>query len=183
MKQKPCIQATALGLIALLLHGCGSSSVKPSNNTSNHIVRQPPPATAPSKAQVGLKDRKKATDVIMTAFGLIDIGYRFGGANPDAGLDCSGLVIYVYERATGLKLPHNAAQIADVTRPIERHALQPADLVFFNTQNRSFSHVGLYIGDNRFVHAPNSRAKVKVSSLDDRYYAAHYEAARSVFWD
>lgn len=180
MNGRTWIRTWAVALATLMLHGCGGSSVKPS---TNNIARLPPQPVTPSKSLVGLKDRNKATDVIMTAFGLIDIGYRFGGANPDAGLDCSGLVIYVFERATGLKLPHNAAQIAEVTRPIERTSLRPADLVFFNTQNRPFSHVGLYIGDNRFVHAPNSRAKVKVSSLDDRYYAAHYEAARTVFFD
>lgn len=161
-----------------LLSACGSLP----NNSAPGVVRPVAPPQAP-RNYVSLRDREQAHEVVMAAFGLIDIGYRFGGANPEAGLDCSGLITYVYERVTGLKLPHNAARIAEITRPVDKSALRPGDLVFFNTQGRSFSHVGLYIGANRFVHAPNSRARVKVSSLEDRYYAQHYEAARTVFID
>ncbi len=112
---------------------------------------------------------------------LLYTGYRFGGKNPEAGLDCSGMVSYIYAQAAGLKVQGSAADIARNSRPVERDALRPGDLVFFNTLNRSLSHVGIYIGDSRFIHAPSSNGKVRIDRLNDRYYAQRYEAARTFF--
>jgi len=109
-----------------------------------------------------------------------DPGYRFGGRNPDAGLDCSGMVSYIVEQISGRKLPHNAASIADRTRPIDPSELQPGDLVFFNTQKKRHSHMGIYIGDGKFVHAPSSRGVVRVERLDNRYFAPRIDGARSL---
>jgi cell wall-associated NlpC family hydrolase len=119
----------------------------------------------------------------MAAIGLVDTGYRFGGGNPEAGLDCSGMVSYVYAKVAGLELPHNAARMADRTRPVSRERLRPGDLVFFNTENRPYSHVGLYIGDNRFIHAPSSQGKVHISSLDHGWFANRFETARTLISD
>lgn len=117
---------------------------------------------------------------MLYALGLLDTGYRFGGKNPSAGLDCSGMVSYIVEQVSGRKLPYNAAGIAERTRPIPSRAIQPGDLVFFNTLGRSFSHMGIYLGDGKFIHAPNSKGKVRVDRLDNRYFAERFEGARTL---
>ncbi len=121
----------------------------------------------------------RGNDVAFYALSLIDTGYRFGGKNPQAGLDCSGMVTYIFDQAVGLKVSGSAADIARGGREVGRDDLRPGDLVFFNTLNRPYSHVGIYIGDDRFVHAPNSNGRVRIDRLTDRYYAARYEAART----
>lgn len=124
---------------------------------------------------------EKGNDVVLYALSLLDTGYRFGGKNPEAGLDCSGMVSYVFDKAAGVRVSGSAADIAKMGRSVERDRLQPGDLVFFNTLGYSFSHVGIYIGEDRFVHAPRSNAKVRVDRLSDRYYAQRFEAARTYF--
>ncbi len=123
----------------------------------------------------------KGTEVTLFALGLIDIGYRFGGKNPDAGLDCSGMVSYIYQRAAGVKVVGSAADLAGKGRAIERSHLRAGDLVFFNTRNSPFSHVGVYIGDGRFVHAPSGNGRVRIDRLSASYYAQRFEAARAYF--
>lgn len=120
-------------------------------------------------------------EVALFALGLIDTGYRFGGKNPEAGLDCSGMVAYIYNTAAGVKVGGSAADIARKGRQIERSRLRPGDLVFFNTRNASYSHVGVYIGDDRFVHAPSGNGRVRIDHLNAGYYAQRFEAARSYF--
>lgn len=132
-------------------------------------------------AIAGVRAADIGSEVALYALGLIDTGYRFGGKNPDAGLDCSGMVAYVYDRAAGLRVSGSAAEIAQVGKPVERESLKPGDLVFFNTRNRPWSHVGIYIGDGRFVHAPATNGRVRVDRMTDRYYAQRFEAARSYF--
>ena len=119
--------------------------------------------------------------MVLYALGLLDTGYRFGGKNPEAGLDCSGMVSYIYREALGLAVTGSAADIARRGKSIARDNLRPGDLVFFNTLNRSFSHVGIYIGDGRFINAPSTNGRVRIDRLDNRYYAERYEAARSYF--
>lgn len=123
----------------------------------------------------------QAQEVVMYAMGLLDTGYRFGGKNPEAGLDCSGMVSYVYREAAHLRLTGSAASIARVGRVVAADALRPGDLVFFNTQQKPYSHVGIYIGDGRFVHAPSSAGKVRVDRLDSSYFASRFEEARTYF--
>ncbi len=137
-----------------------------------------PPAPAP--AQTRPVD-PRAHEVVMFSLGLMDTGYTFGGKNPEAGLDCSGMVSFVFERAAGLKLSGSAADIARLGRPVETSALRPGDLVFFNTRNRPRSHVGIYIGNGRFVHAPSSKGRVRTDSLTHGWYAARFEEARTYF--
>ncbi len=138
-------------------------------------------AVAAKKPAISYQDSAKRNDVVMYAFGLISVDYRFGGANPESGLDCSGMVSYIYQNSLGLKLPHNAARIANLGKDISPSELRPGDLVFFNTQNRPYSHVGIYIGDDRFIHAPRTNGKIEVASLKNRYFAQRFEAARSFF--
>jgi cell wall-associated NlpC family hydrolase len=126
----------------------------------------------------GVSGSGKGPEVVIFAMSLIDTGYRFGGKNPEAGLDCSGMVSYIYGKAAGVKLEGSAAQMAQLGRRVDHRDIQPGDLVFFNTLNRPRSHVGIYVGDGRFVHAPQSRGKVKVSSLRSGYFAERFEEAR-----
>lgn len=165
------LHAPLAALIAvILLGGCATA---------------PPPARPEVGAapRLAVSERDKAAEVVMFSLGLLDVGYRFGGRNPEAGLDCSGMVSFIYERVTGLRLPHNAAEIARRTRPIERAALRPGDLVFFNTLDSPYSHVGIFIGGDRFVHAPSSGGRVRADRLSDRYYARRFEGGRTLFED
>ena len=162
------------GLALAVLAGCGTL---PKGSTPS----SKPVAKSSEATWFKITERHKADDVVMHALGLIDVGYRFGGRNPEAGLDCSGMVSYIYEQTTGLRLPHNARMIAERTRPIGRSELRPGDLVFFNTMNRPYSHVGIYIGDGRFVHAPRTNSRVQIARLDDGYFSSRYEGARTLF--
>ncbi len=123
----------------------------------------------------------KANDIVLYALGLIDSGYRYGGKNPEAGLDCSGMVSHIFEKAAGIRVTGSAADIAKKGRPVEVAQLKPGDLVFFNTRNKPRSHVGIYIGEGRFVHAPNSQGKVRTESLTQGWFAHRLEEARTYF--
>lgn len=127
-----------------------------------------------------LDDARQSQEIVIFALGLLGTDYRFGGRNPDAGLDCSGMVSYIVEQISGLRLPHNAARIAEVTRPISLASLQAGDLVFFNTANRRYSHMGIYMGDGKFVHAPSSRGQVRIEKLDHPYFKPRIDGARTL---
>jgi cell wall-associated NlpC family hydrolase len=150
-------------IVAALLSACGSTPSSPERAAEQRPISQ------------------RGNDVAIFALGLIDTGYRFGGKNPEAGLDCSGMVTYIFGKAASLQIKGSAADIARSGRPIARSSLRPGDLVFFNTRNASFSHVGVYIGDDRFVHAPSTNGKVRIDQLGNRYYAQRFEAARTYF--
>jgi hypothetical protein len=128
-------------------------------------------------------DGERRGDVVLTAMGLVDTRYRYGGGHPSLGFDCSGLVAYVFSTAAAQPLPHNSAAIADMSRPVSRRGLKAGDFVFFNTLNRPFSHMGIYIGDGQFVNAPSSGGRVRVDRLDNPYFAKRFESARTVFND
>ncbi|MEP6702348.1 MAG: C40 family peptidase [Betaproteobacteria bacterium] len=121
---------------------------------------------------------QSAQDVTDQALDLIGVRYKFGGVSPDNGLDCSGLVKYVFEHVTGVSMPHSAREQAKVGEKIDRDELQPGDLVFFNTRRAAFSHVGIYLGDNTFVHAPKKRSNVKVANIEGRYWKKRFNGAR-----
>lgn len=146
-----------------LLWGCGTRPVIPLPDRGTSL-----PAS------------QDAREVAMAALTLLKTGYRFGGKNPEAGLDCSGFVSYVYQLALGKTLSGNAAAMARQGREVARDRLQTGDLVFFNTLGRPFSHVGIYLGGDEFIHAPNSRGTVRVDKLTNAYYAGRYETARTL---
>jgi cell wall-associated NlpC family hydrolase len=122
-----------------------------------------------------------ADDIPIYAVSLVGSPYRLGGDVPETGLDCSGLVGHVFRQTLGVRLPHDSHAISEATQPLAQDELQPGDLVFFNTLNRAFSHVGIYLGEDRFVHATSSRTgTVMISRLSDRYWREHYDGARRV---
>jgi cell wall-associated NlpC family hydrolase len=117
----------------------------------------------------------------MYAVSLVGSPYRLGGLSPETGLDCSGLVVHVFRQVADLALPRDTRAMSTMTEPLDASELRPGDLVFFNTLNRAFSHVGIYLGDQRFVHAASSRTgRVMVSSLDERYWRERFDGARRV---
>ena len=116
---------------------------------------------------------------LIQAMQTLGVKYRLGGRSPETGFDCSGLVTHVFERAWGVMLPPGTAALSKVGVPVARlKELQPGDLVFYNTRNRPYSHVGIYLGDGRFVHAPRPGAKVRVESLQTSYWRERFDGAR-----
>lgn len=113
-----------------------------------------------------------------TALGVLGTKYKFGGNTPYTGFDCSGLVIYAAEKSLGLKLPRNSAQIAHEGISVKRNELRKGDLVFFNTRGHRYSHVGIYLGDEKFVHAPRTGAVVRVEDMSQSYWKKRYNGAR-----
>lgn len=112
------------------------------------------------------------------ALGYIGVPYRFGGSTPQSGFDCSGLVNHVFRETLGVTLPRTSRQLATVGARVSREELRPGDLVFFNTRGTPNSHVGIYLGDGRFVHAPRARTLVRIDRLDDAGYEGRFEGAR-----
>jgi cell wall-associated NlpC family hydrolase len=120
-------------------------------------------------------------EVPFYAVSLVGSPYTPGGDSPETGMDCSGFVGHVFRTTLGLALPRDSRAISESARPLADDELQPGDLVFFNTLDRAYSHVGIYLGDQRFVHAASSRTgSVRVSRMDESYWQSRYEGARRV---
>lgn len=113
-----------------------------------------------------------------TALKFLGVKYRSGGNGPNQGFDCSGLVAYAAEKSLGLKLPRMASEQATQGVAVQRNELRRGDLVFFNTLGRRFSHVGIYLGNQKFVHAPRTGASIRVESMDIAYWRKRYNGAR-----
>jgi cell wall-associated NlpC family hydrolase len=121
--------------------------------------------------------------MVAAAMKFLGVKYRYGGGSPSTGFDCSGLVVYAAEKSLGLKLPRNSRDIAGEGVSVQREDLRKGDLVFFNTLGQRFSHVGIYLGDRKFVHAPRSGAKVRIESMDIAYWRKRYNGARRLHAD
>ena len=130
--------------------------------------------------EVGSQVGAGASALVDKAFDLLGVPYRRGGTNEQTGFDCSGLVRSIYEQAAGLLLPRSAAQQAAATQRIDKKDLKPGDLVFFNTMRRAFSHVGIYIGNGKFIHAPRPGEDVRVEDLGLAYWSKRFDGARRV---
>ncbi|MED5612030.1 MULTISPECIES: C40 family peptidase [Pseudomonas] len=133
-----------------------------------------------SIAQPAKPQPSDAHQVTQRAFSMIGTPYRWGGTSPK-GFDCSGLVKYVFRDVDDVELPRTARAIYQSSNPkVARRDLQPGDLVFFRIRSRNVDHVGIYVGNDRFVHAPRRGQKVKVANLNDKYWQRHYLAAKRV---
>ncbi|MBC5783667.1 C40 family peptidase [Ramlibacter sp. USB13] len=124
--------------------------------------------------------KSRTSELVVTAMGFLGVPYRRGGSSVETGFDCSGFVKAMYEQTLGLMLPRRANEQAAATQKIDRQELQPGDLVFFNTLRRTFSHVGIYIGDNKFIHSPKPGAQVRVEDMAVPYWATRFDGARRV---
>ena len=126
---------------------------------------------------------EKATDMLTQAMGLLGVPYRRGGSSEETGFDCSGLVRHLYEKSFGRLLPRRANEQAKATETIDREELKPGDLVFFNTMKRAFSHVGIYMGDGKFIHAPRAGKSIRVDDMRSAYWQKRFNGARRVSAD
>jgi cell wall-associated NlpC family hydrolase len=130
----------------------------------------------PESAPVG----ERRAEALMQALLSLGLDYRYGGNSPEAGFDCSGLVAHVFQEAYGIRLPHNARAQSQFGSEVSLSELRAGDLVFYNTQNQPFSHVGIYLGDGRFVHAPKTGAQVRVESIRAAYWSQRFNGARRI---
>ena len=122
----------------------------------------------------------QAAGMVEQAMGLLGVPYRRGGNNENTGFDCSGFVRHLYEKSVGQILPRRAVDQARATEVIERDELKPGDLVFFNTMRRTFSHVGIYVGDGKFIHAPRAGKAVNIDDMRSAYWQKRFNGARRV---
>ena len=122
----------------------------------------------------------RGPELVFQALATAGVPYRRGGESPETGFDCSGLVAHVYEEAWGVRLPRDTRGQSEAGVPVSLSDLEPGDLLFYNTQNRPYSHVGIYLGDGRFIHAPKTGARVRVESLDGGYWRARFDGARRI---
>ena len=137
----------------------------------------PPPGESPPSREY--EGRGDADELISSAMGFIGVAYRFGGTSP-TGFDCSGFMQYIFRKAFAVNLPRTSAEQANVGIPVSRSELRPGDMVFFRTHGRRISHVGMYIGNDRFIHAPRTGKRIEITSLSGKYWNARYATARRV---
>ena len=138
------------------------------------------PAAAPSEGGFVSQVRDKASDMVVTAMNFLGVRYKRGGNDADTGFDCSGFTRQVFESSLGLVLPRRADEQAKAAGlvNVKKDELQPGDLVFFNTLRRTFSHVGIYVGDGKFIHSPKPGGEVRVESMNFAYWAKRFTGAR-----
>jgi cell wall-associated NlpC family hydrolase len=160
----------ARGVAALALAASATTSVSAADGE---------PAPGASESIVS-QVRERAADLVITALNFLGVPYRRGGDSADTGFDCSGFTRYIFEQSLGLELPRRVDQQAKAAglRSIERDALQPGDLVFFDTLKHRFSHVGIYLGEGKFIHAPRSGAAVRVEDMTRGYWSRRFDGAR-----
>jgi cell wall-associated NlpC family hydrolase len=155
------IRISLYSLAFALLAGCAGAPPAPS-----------PPETSP----VG----PERAEALLQALLTLGVDYRNGGKSPESGFDCSGLVAHIFREAYGMRLPHNARAQSEMGVQVSLSELRAGDLVFYNTLNQPFSHVGIYVGDGRFVHAPKTGAQVRFEQVTARYWMRRFDGARRI---
>jgi len=161
--------------VAVLLGGCASTGRNSASEASRPYGLGEEHYRSPTELSAA------ANDVLMRAIGLVGLPYRYGGNSPKGGFDCSGLVDFVFRDAAGLVLPRSTRELIDIRAPrVDRDDLQPGDLVFFNPRGGKVSHIGIYVGEERFVPAPSNGGTVRLDRLTDPFWAKHYVSAKRV---
>ncbi|HUG58673.1 MAG TPA: C40 family peptidase [Candidimonas sp.] len=156
-----------------------SSSNNPVRDSYLSHTRSDPLGAYLAASEYPTNSAPKTTKALAaTALNFLGIKYRFGGETPNTGFDCSGLVSYAAEKSLGLKLPRSSAEMAREGKAVKVSELKKGDLVFFNTRGHRYSHVGIYLGDKKFVHAPRSGSVVRVENMDIAYWKKRYNGAR-----
>ncbi|MDU1534617.1 MAG: C40 family peptidase [Neisseria sp.] len=175
---KPIIRTALTAAIILPLASCGLFSGKHHPKTKTHTT-----ARTVQPVRISNIDRTQGSQELMLhSMGLVGTPYRWGGSSTATGFDCSGMIQFVYKNALGVSLPRTARDMAAASRKIPDNQLKAGDLVFFNTGGSSqYSHVGLYIGNGEFIHAPSSGKTIKTEKLSSQYYAKHYLGAHTFF--
>ena len=174
----PIIRTALTAAIILPLASCGLFSGKHHPKTKTHTT-----ARTVQPVRISNIDRTQGSQELMLhSMGLVGTPYRWGGSSTATGFDCSGMIQFVYKNALGVSLPRTARDMAAASRKIPDNQLKAGDLVFFNTGGSSqYSHVGLYIGNGEFIHAPSSGKTIKTEKLSSPYYAKHYLGAHTFF--
>lgn len=159
---------------ALLKHGVLSLCVTATVSCASTFEDADSVGIASSKSELA----GSSPEIAMHAVGLIGVPYKYGGDEPESGLDCSGLVRYLFREALGTELPRSAEQMSELGQHVDAHELQPGDLVFYNTLRRAYSHVGVYLGEGKFIHAPSSGGYVRIESMKVSYWQKRFNGAR-----
>lgn len=163
----------AVALLALLLAACASAPKVEVAEASEPLPLDSAATSAPKLLDL------RADDVLMQAMGLIGTRYRFGGTSPQQGFDCSGFTSYVFRESVGVQLPRTAAdQFANAGVAIDRGGLNPGDLVFFKQNRRRVDHVGIYVGEGRFIHSPSRGGRVRIDALANPHWTRSYTGAK-----
>jgi cell wall-associated NlpC family hydrolase len=170
---------SALSVVFALFQSSVAAAVE-SDAAQNNASASPIKRIGKNLRDMGGKAIDGAAEISSLALSLIGVDYKFGGNTPEQGLDCSGFVRYVFQHATGINLPRTSREQATVGKSVEKDELQPGDLVFFNTRRLQFSHVGVYLGENRFVHSPSKGGAVEVVEMDNNYWKKVFNGARRV---
>lgn len=165
----------------LILCCVASAHAAPSNNAADDIERYlAERGIVAQMDQVRQSVGDTASDLVVNAMTFLGVPYRRGGTNASTGFDCSGFVRSMFEQTVGKVLPRRASEQAAATEKIDKQDLKPGDLVFFNTMRQTFSHVGIYVGDNKFIHSPRPGKQVKVEDMRDAYWERRFTGARRV---
>ncbi len=165
---------------ALSLSSCASAVAVPGTDTSGSSEQALKNQAINADNESPEKWSARAQEVLMSALSLSGIRYQYGGNNPDSGFDCSGFVRHVFKESSNIILPRSALEMSQIGKTIAKNKLQPGDLVFFNTLKSAFSHVGIYIGNHRFIHSPRKGSEVRIESLDAHYWATRYDGAQRI---
>ncbi len=171
----------SFGLLVLVtLTGCGTLTTPPATSIKTGAWRFDVPMGGTIAPPAGMSPQQAVKELTSRSVLLLGTPYKLGGTSPAEGLDCSGLIAHVIQDAFRLRFPRTTEEQAAVGVEVLRRDLAPGDLVFFNTTGKSNSHVGVYLGESRFVHAPTSRGVVRIESLEQSYWARRFDQARRV---
>ena len=165
MRRKHLFYSTFIFLIS----GCGTFGPEAPGPVVTASPRPPAPAPRPERSEA-----------LLQALLALGLDYRYGGNSHVTGFDCSGLVAHVYLEAWNIRLPRNTSAQSKVGTPVSLAELQAGDLVFYDTLKRPYSHVGIYLGDGKFIHAPKTGAQVRVESIKSAYWSQRYNGARRI---
>jgi cell wall-associated NlpC family hydrolase len=137
-------------------------------------------ASSGSRPNIAERVRDGASNMVLTAMNFLGVPYKRGGSSEEAGFDCSGFTRHIFELSMGLVLPRKADQQAHAPGlvPVKRDELRPGDLVFFNTLKRTFSHVGIYIGEGKFIHSPRAGGEIRIEEMSLAYWKKRFTGAR-----
>lgn len=175
VKLKPLAIAVSLLLVSSLIFAAPEEEQAPAVKRASELA---------SLMQLGDQMKtsagEKTNQMLGQAMTLLGVPYKRGGSSAETGFDCSGFVRHIYETSIGRLLPRRADEQAKATDKIDRSELNPGDLVFFNTMRRTFSHVGIYLGDGKFIHAPSAGKAVRVDDLRAAYWTKRFTGARRV---
>lgn len=175
------LRAMRLTVLLSVLFLASAAHAAPSNDRSDEMDKMLVDKGIVSHLQHVSRDVvDRTSDLVVTAIGFLGVPYRRGGNTAETGFDCSGFVRAMYNQTIGHLLPRRAEEQAAATEKVDRGDLKPGDLVFFNTMRRAFSHVGIYVGDGKFIHAPKPGAKVRVEDMTGSYWQRRFDGARRV---